>query len=161
MSDKKSNDPMKRIDLFSDAIFGEPEELERQELDETLLANGVSIEATRLRVYERLRAEARPYWMAQKDLPPALKRALEEFRPDSAPVRSDKELGRRAESRIEHLLNFAVANLPPTSSIGREAFSASFRNQKAEKSAKDQETIDRLEKELMDSLQQEEDDHGQ
>lgn len=161
MSDKNRSNPMKRIDLLSAVIFGEPEEIDSGELEETLLVSGVDLEASRNRVYERLRAEAQPYWMAQKDVPPALKRALEEFRPDSAPIRTEKELGKRAESRVARVLDAAAASLLPAIPIGREAFSESFRHERAEKSTKDQETIDRLERELLESIEKESEDHEQ
>jgi hypothetical protein len=161
MSDKNRSNPMKRIDLLSAVIFGEPEEIDSSELEEALQASGEDLEASRSRLYERLRAEAQPYWMAQKDVPPALKNALEEFRPDSAPIRTEKELGKRAESRIARVLDAAAASLLPAIPIGREAFSASFRHESADKSAKDQETIGRLERELLENIEKESDDHEQ
>lgn len=154
MKDKIGSDQLKRIDQIASSLFGEPEDLEKDELDEILLAGGVDIEASRNRLYERLRLEARSYWMEKKDLPPKLKQALEEFRPHTAPVRTAKELEKRAESNVGRILAAARSALPPLPA-GKVAFSASFRNAKKEMGAQDQKTIDRLERELLESIESE------
>lgn len=149
---------MKRIDEISSALFGEPEDLQEDELDEILVSCGLNVDESRNRLYERLRLEAQPYWMAQKELPTRLKQALEEFRPDTAPVRSDKDLEKRAGASVTRILNAARSALLPVPA-GKVVFSTSFRNAKNEMSAEDQATIDRLEKELLESIENEEGDH--
>jgi hypothetical protein len=158
MSDTNRSNPTKRIDEVASLLFGEPEDLEEDELDETLMAEGIDIEESRNKLYERLRLEAQPYWMAQKDLPTALKQALEEFRPNTAPIRTEKELEKRAGLNVTRILNAARSKLIPFPP-GEVEFGASFRNAKKEMSAADQETIDRLEKELLESIESEDDDH--
>ena len=158
MNDESSSNRLKRIDQIRSSIFGEPEDLDEDELDQILLAGGVDIEESRRRLYERLRVEAKPYWVAQKDLPTALKQALEEFRPATAPIRTIKELEKRAASNVRRILDAAKSVLAPLAP-SEVAFSTSFRNAKEEISAQDRKTIDRLERELLESIESEDHDH--
>jgi hypothetical protein len=158
MSDAKRGNHMKHDDEVASALFGEPEDLQEDELDEFLAASGLNVEESRNKLYERLRLEAQPYWMAHKELPTRLKQALEEFRPDTAPVRSEKELNERAGAGVTRIVNAAKSVLPSLP-VRDLSFSASFRNAKKEMSTTDQATISRLEKELLDSIESEESDH--
>jgi len=160
MTEKKSNDPMKQIDQLREALFGVPEEIDADEANEILQATNVDFDAVRNRVYERLRAEAQPFWMEQKELPVSLKRALEEFRPETGPIRSEKELEQRASSKISRVFEAAKARITPNLAVDQLVLSSEFRNEKEQKSAKDQETIDLLEKELLKSIEEEKGDHS-
>ena len=96
-----------RINRLSDALIGAPDEIGEDEAEQALCEAGLDTEALQERVYQRLYAEAQQYWMAQKDLPPLLKKALDDLRPLSAPPRTEAELARQAKTSVERIVEKA------------------------------------------------------
>ena len=74
-----------RFTKLSEALFGEPSEIDDAEAEELLAAAGVDASELDTRMYSRLNKTAQNYWMKQQSVPPLLKQALEELRPASAP----------------------------------------------------------------------------
>ncbi len=93
-----------RINRLSEALFGVPDEVGEEEAEQALREAGLDTEALQERMYQRLYAEAQQYWMAQKDLPPLLKKALDDLRPLSAPPRNEAELARQAKTSVERIV---------------------------------------------------------
>ena len=93
-----------RINRLSEALFGVPDEVGEEEAEQALCEAGLDTEALQERMYQRLYAEAQQYWMAQKDLPPLLKKALDDLRPLSAPPRTEAELTRQAKASVERIV---------------------------------------------------------
>ena len=154
MNTRKQNE---RLDRMSEALFGAPESIELVDAVEDLKTVGIEPEELCRRMYERLCVEAQAYRLRNENVPSLLKKALESFRPNTAPARTQAELDRQAGSAVSQILDAVKArfNLPPNSLSGL-TLSQSFRNKKSEKSTKDQQIIDRLENELLSDLENEE-----
>jgi hypothetical protein len=155
MKNKSHNE---RLDRISNALFGSPEDMDIAEAVEDLKVAGIEPEELCNRMYERLCIVAREYRLRQEDVPPILRKALDDLRPSTSPARTQEELDRQADSTISRLVNAVKARFTMSSVSSGLTLSSSFRNKKSEKSAKDQRTIDRLEKELLNDLGKEEKD---
>jgi hypothetical protein len=154
MNTRKQNE---RLDRMSEALFGAPENIELVDAVEDLKTVGIEPEELCNRMYERLCVEAQAYRLRNENVPSLLKKALESFRPNTAPARTQAELDRQAGSAVSQILDAVKARfkLPPNSLSGL-TLSPSFRNKKSEKSTKDQQIMDRLENELLSDLENEE-----
>jgi hypothetical protein len=108
-------------------------------------------------MYDRLCVEAQAYRLRQENVPPLLKKALESLRPNTAPPRTQLELDRRANSTVSQILDAVKARfISSPNTLSGLTLSPSFRNKKSEKSTSDQQIIDRLERELLSDLKNEE-----
>jgi hypothetical protein len=107
MKNRTPEENRNRINRLSEALFGTPEEIGEDEAVELLNEAGLDSESLADRVYEHLYAEAQKFWMAKKDLPPLLKKALQDLRPLSAPPRNESELAHQAKARVERIVEKA------------------------------------------------------
>jgi hypothetical protein len=110
------------------SVFGTPDEIGEEEAEQLLSEAGLDPEAINERVYKRLYAEAQQFRMAKKELPPLLKKALEDLRPLSAPPRNESELARQARAGIEQIVEKAkllASALVPEAPL---EFAESYRN---------------------------------
>jgi hypothetical protein len=144
-----------RVDRMSDALFGAPETMDLVEAVEDLKAVGIEPDELCARMYDKLCREAQAYRLRQEEVPPLLRKALESLRPNTAPPRTQVELDRRASSTVAGILAAVKARLSRVTNLNGLTLSPSFRNKKLEKSAKDQQIIDRLENELLADLEKE------
>ena len=67
------------MNKLSEAVFGGPEQISREEARELLRSAGIDADTIADAVYARLYKQAQEYWMAQKPLPPLLKKAIEDL----------------------------------------------------------------------------------
>jgi hypothetical protein len=148
MKNRTPEEARNRINRLSEALFGAPEEIDEEEAAETLTEAGVDLDALNERMYKRLYAEAQQYWIAQKDLPPLLKNALEQLRSLSAPPRNEAELARQAKAGVERIVEkaklLATALLPDTPLT----FAESFRNKKQDLTEADRKSLDAVQEHL-------------
>lgn len=107
MKNRTPEESRNRINRLSEALFGTPDEIGEEEAEQLLSEGGLDPEAINERVYKRLYAEAQQFWMAKKELPPLLKKALQDLRPLSAPPRNESELARQAEAGVERIVEKA------------------------------------------------------
>jgi len=135
---------------FSEALFGEPCEIDEAEAIELLAAAGVDSSELDASLYSRLASVAQGYWVNQKSVPPLLKQALSELRPASAPARNDKELATQAKSFVESLVE-TVKMIPALSRYQAPTFSTSYRN-KGQITEADKCLIDKAKSELEEKL---------
>ena len=128
MKNRTPEEARNRISRLSEALFGTPDEIGEEEAEQLLNEAGLDSEAINERVYKRLYAEAQQYWIAKKDLPPLLKKALEDLRPLSAPARNGAELSRQARAGVERIVEKAkllASALVPETPL---TFAESYRN---------------------------------
>jgi hypothetical protein len=149
-----------RLDRMSDALFGAPEHMDLIDALEDLKTVGIEPEELCIRMYDKLCLEAQAYRLRQENVPTLLKKALEDLRPSTVPPRTQVELDRRASSTVSRIVEGLKARLTLPSDLSGLTVSPSFRNKKSEKSAKDQQIIDRLENELISDLEREEKDNA-
>jgi hypothetical protein len=140
-----------RIRKLSDSIFGNAEEIERDEAEETLRVAGLDPEAFANEIYARLYKQAQEYWMANKPLPPLLKIAIEQLRPMTAPPRNEDDLATQARARVEHTVERARSFPLWAGSTAQEFQATAYRN-KGELTEKDKRTLDDITKRLNDKL---------
>jgi predicted metalloendopeptidase len=151
-----------RINRLSEALIGVPDEIGEEEAEQALCEVGLETEALQERVYQRLYAEAQQYWMAQKDLPPLLKKALDDLRPLSARPRTEAELARQAKTSVERIIEkaklLASALMPETPLT----FAESYRN-KQDLTETDRKSIDAVQEQLKKKIERlkRTDDKGQ
>jgi hypothetical protein len=153
MKNKSRNE---RLESMSDALFGSPENMDLTEAVESLQDAGIDPEELCNRMYERLCIAARAYRMRQEEVPPLLRKALNDLRPSLAPARTPEELDRRADSVISRIVSATKAPLSLPSDLSGLTLNPSFRKKKSEESARDQRIIDSLEEELLADLEKEE-----
>lgn len=131
MKNRTPEESRKSISRLSEALLGKPDEIGEEEADQLLSQAGIDSDALNDRLYKRLYAEAQQFWMAKKDLPPLLKKALEDLRPMSAPPRNESELARQAKSNVERIVGKAkmlASSLVPESPL---EFAQSYRNKQS------------------------------
>ncbi len=141
-----------RINRLSEALFGSPEEIGEEEAEQALREVGLDTEALQERVYQRLYAEAQQYWKAQKDLPPLLKKALDDLRPLSAPPRNEAELARQAKTGVERIVEKAkllASALVPEAPL---TFAESYRNKQGLTEA-DRKSLDAVQEQLKKKIE--------
>jgi hypothetical protein len=143
-----------RLEEIADALFGSPEDLTLADALETLRLAEISPDELCDRTYNKLLIKARAYRIRQEEVPPRLRKALEDLRPATAAPRSQEELDRAASASISRIVEAVKGHFK----FSDFALSTSYRNKKAEESAKDQKIINDLEKELADSLRNKEND---
>jgi hypothetical protein len=151
-----------RMNSLSDALIGAPDEIGEDEAEQALCEVGLDTEALQERVYQRLYAEAQQYWMAHKDLPPLLKKALDDLRPLSAPPRTEAELARQAKTSVERIVEKAkllASALLPEAPL---TFAESYRN-KQDLTETDRKSIDGVQEQLKKKIERlkGKDDKGQ
>jgi hypothetical protein len=152
----KNKSQKERLEELSNALFGSPEDLSLEDALETLKLAEINPEELCDRTYNELLLKARAYRTRQEEVPPRLKKALEDLRPATAAPRSQEELDRSASATVSRIIDKVRGRFKSSSNSPNFALSTSYRNKKSEKSAKDQRTIDRLEKELLNDLGEEE-----
>jgi hypothetical protein len=148
-----------RLDRLSDALFGPPGDLDVEEAAVNLRAAGIEPADVCRRMYARLCLTAQAYRLKQEPLPPLLKKALDDLRQYAANPKTQEDLDRGAISTISHIIDAVKTPFAVHSQLSNLVLSPAFRNKKAELSAKDQSTMDRLEKELLEDLAREEKDN--
>src|SRR5580698_5562632 len=142
MDDQKKT--KKDLAACLDALLGVPESVDQEATARSLDEAGVDREDLYSRMIDRLKEQAKPYWVAQKPLPPLLESALSQFKAAAAQSSAPEALRKKATSRLSGIL--AVARSPLT---GKELpeLCAAFRNSSPERLKDDKETIAELEKE--------------
>jgi hypothetical protein len=147
MKNRTPEEARNRIRRLSEALFGAPDEICEEEAEEALHEAGVDADALNERMYKRLYAEAQQYWNAKKDLPPLLKKALEDLRPLSSPPRNEAELARQARAGVERIVEKAkllASALVPDAPL---TFAESYRNKQGLTKA-DRKSLDAVQEEL-------------
>lgn len=153
MKRRSPEEARNRINRLSEALFGEPEEIDDKEAGQALTDAGFDTDALNDRVYKRLYAEAQQYWKEQKDLPPLLKSALEQLRPLSAPARNESELARQAKAGVERIVEKAkllASSLVPDTPL---TFAESFRNRKQPLTDVDRKSLDTVQEQLKKKIE--------
>lgn len=128
MKNRTPEETRNRINRLSEALFGTPDEIGEEEAERLLSEAGLDSEAINDRLYKRLYAEAQKFWLSKKELPPLLKKALEDLRPLSAPPRNESELARQAKVGVERIVEKAklvASALVPDAPL---EFAESYRN---------------------------------
>jgi len=128
MKNRTPEEARNRISRLSKALFGTLDEIGEEEAEQLLNEAGLNSEAINERVYKRLYSETQRYWIAKKDLPALLKKALEDLRPLSAPARNEVELSRQARAGVERIVEKAkllASALVPETAL---TFAESYRN---------------------------------
>ena len=151
-----------RINRLSEALFGAPDEIGEEEAEQALCEAGLDTEALQERMYQRLYAEAQQYWMAQKDLPPLLKKALDDLRPLSAPPRTRRNWPVKRRTSVERIVEKAkllASALVPEAPL---TFAESYRN-KQDLTETDRKSIDAVQEQLKKKIERlkGKDDKGQ
>jgi hypothetical protein len=144
-------DRRSRLNKLSEAVFGGPEEITSEEARELLRSAGIDADAMANAVYARLYKQAQEYWMAQKPLPPLLKKAIEDLRPATAPPRSEKEMATQAKARIERVVERSRHPYAWMQSATPEFRPSAYRVKK-KLSKKDESALDEIAKRLNDKL---------
>ncbi|MGA2850101.1 MAG: hypothetical protein ABSE46_13975 [Terracidiphilus sp.] len=162
MKHRTPEEDRNRVNRLSEALIGAPDEIGCEEAEQALCEAGLDTEMLQERVYQRLYAEAQQYWMAQKDLPPLLKKALDDLRPISKPPRSEAELARQAKKSVERVVERAkllASALVPEAPL---SFAESYRNKK-DLTETDRRSIDAVQEQLKKKIERlkGKDDKGQ
>ena len=130
MKHRTPEETRNRINRLSEALFGAPGEIDEEEAEQLLSEAGFNTEAINERVYRRLYAEAQQYWNAKKDLPPLLKKSLDDLRPLSSPPRNEAELARQAKVGVERIVEKAKLLASALVPDGSLTFAEAYRNKK-------------------------------
>ena len=128
MKNRTPEESRNRIKRLSEALFVAPDEIGEEEAEQLLNDSGLESEAVSELVYKRLYSQAQEFWMAKKEIPPLLKKALEDLRPPSAPPRNESELARQAKAGVERIVEKAksvASALVPDAPL---EFAESYRN---------------------------------
>lgn len=152
MKNRSPEETRNRIRRLSEALFGAPDEIGEEEAEEALRETGVDADALNERMYRRLYAEAQQYWNAKKDVPPLLKKALEDLRPLSAPPRTEAELARQAKVGVERIVEKAkllASALVPEAPL---TFAESYRNKQGLTEA-DRKSVDAVQEQLKKKIE--------
>jgi hypothetical protein len=147
MKRRTKEEARNRINRLSEALIGAPDEITKEEAEQALREGGLNLQTLQQNVYRRLYAEAQQYWIAQKDLPILLKKALEDLRPLSAPPRTDAELARQAKTSVEGIVQKAkllASALVPEAPL---TFAESYRNKQG-LTESDRKSIDAVQEQL-------------
>ncbi len=152
MKNRTPEESRNRIKRLSEALFGAPDEIGEEEAEELLSEAGLDCEAINDRMYKRLYAEAQQLWMAKKELPPLLKKALEDLRPPSAPPRNESELARQAKASVERIIEKAklvASALVPDAPL---EFAESYRNKQG-LTEKDRKSLNAVQEQLKKKIE--------
>lgn len=147
MKNRTPEESRNRINRLSEALFGTPDDIGEEEAEQLLSEAGLDSEAINDRLYKRLYAEAQQFWMARKELPPLLRKALEDLRPLSAPPRDESELARQAKAGVERIVEKAkllASALVPDAPL---EFAESYRNKQG-LTDKDRESLNAVQEQL-------------
>jgi hypothetical protein len=149
-----------RINRLSKALFGTPDEIGEDEAQQLLNEAGLDSESINERLYKQLYAEAQKFWIAKKELPPLLKKALEDLRPLSAPPRNQSELARQAKAGVERIVEKAkllASALVPDAPL---EFAESYRNKQG-LTETDRKSLDAVQKQLKKKIERLKDKNDQ
>jgi hypothetical protein len=113
MKNKRQNE---RLEEISSALFGSPEDLSLADALEILKLAEISPEELCERTYYKVLLRARAYRARQEEVPPRLRKALEDLRPVTAAPRSQDELDRAAFATISKIVDAVkvISNCHPT-----------------------------------------------
>src|SRR6185437_6221594 len=159
MKNRTPEESRNRINRLSAALFGTSDEIGAEEAQKLLNEAGLDSELVNEAIYRQLYAEAQKFWIAQNELPPLLKKALEALRPLSAPARNESELAHQARVSVERVVNKAkllASTLLPEIPI---EFAESYRNKK-DLTAGDRKSLDAVQEQLrkkIDGLKRQDD----
>jgi hypothetical protein len=140
-----------RLNRLSEAVFGGPEAISPDEARELLRAAGIDADTMADAVYARLYKQAQTYWMANKPLPPLLKKAIEDLRPSTASPRNEKEMATQARARVERVMEQSRHPHAGMQSTTLEFRPSAYRGKK-KLSKKDESALDEIAKRLNDKL---------
>ena len=90
--------------------------------------------------------------MAKKELPPLLKKALEDLRPLSAPPRNESELTRQAKAGVERIVEKAKLLASALVSDVPLEFAESYRNKQG-LTEKDRKSLDAVQEKLKSKIE--------
>lgn len=129
---------------LSEALLGDPTEIETAEAEELLKGAGLDPDVLKASLYRRMRERSGTYTAAGRPVPPLIEKALEDLRPPAAERdREDKPEFRMARLAIQQLLR-EIRELPQRLGAGFvPAFTAAYRN-RTELSDRDQKTLDKI-----------------
>jgi hypothetical protein len=144
-------DRRSRLNKMSEAVFGGPDEINRDEARELLRSAGMDADTIADAVYAKLYKQAQEYWMANKPLPPLLKKAIEDLRPSTTPPRNEKEMATQAKARIERVIQQSRHSGLWMQSTTAEFRPSAYRGRK-KLSKKDESALDEIAKRLNDKL---------
>jgi hypothetical protein len=147
MRSDRMDEQMARLLRSSEAIFGEAAEAEPAEAEELLRAAGIEPETLKIRLCQKMLKRAEEYSRAGRSLPPLLKQAVEDLRPDRDKKAEASSLPSTARLAVTRLLK-EIEELPKRLSGGvTPALSAAYRNKK-ELSARDKKVLDKVAEDL-------------
>lgn len=152
MKNRTPEESRNRIRRLSEALFGAPDEIGDEEAEQLLSEAGLESEAVSELVYKRLYSQAQEFWMAKKELPPLLKKALEDLRPPSAPPRNESELARQAKASVERIVEkakFVASALVPDAPL---EFAESYRNKQG-LTEKDRKSLNAVQEQLKKKIE--------
>jgi hypothetical protein len=152
MKNRTPEEIRNRINRLSEALFGAPDEIDEEEAEQLLRETGFDTETLNDRLYKRLYAEAQQYWKARKDLPPLLKRALEDLRPASSQPRNEAELARQAKAGVEQFIEKAKLLASAFMPDAPVTFAESYRNKQGLTEA-DRKTLDGVQEQLKSKIE--------
>lgn len=133
---------------LSEALLGDPSEMETAEAEELLKSAGIDPNELKASFYRRMREQSKTYTAAGRPVPPLVEKALEDLRPrDTEQDREDQSEFRMARLVIQQLLR-EIQELPQRLGAGFvPAFTAAYRN-RTELSDRDQKTLDKIAEDL-------------
>ena len=136
-----------RLLRLSDALLGDPAEMETAEAEQLLKAAGIDPARLKSSLYRRFEVERERYRNAGRPVPPMLQRALDDLESGEDRKSEQSAESRAARQAIARLLA-EIAELPKRMNAGfAPAFTAAYRN-RTELSDRDKETLDKIAEDL-------------
>lgn len=141
------DEQFEQLDRLSEGLLGDPSEVGSIEAEELLQAAGLDPRKLKNRLCQRMLKRAEEYSHAGRPLPPLLKQAIEDLRPDRDKRVAANSAPATARLAVTRLLQ-EIAELPKRLSGGvMPTFSAAYRNKK-ELTARDKKVLDRVAEDL-------------
>ena len=143
MSTKPFDERLARLNKLSERVFGEAAEVEPAEAEELLNAAGIDPRRLKNQLCHKMLKRAEEYSRAGRPLPPLLKQAIEDLRPDRDKRVEASSLPSTARLVVTRLLK-EIEELPKRLRGGvMPVFSAAYRNKK-ELTVRDKKVLDKV-----------------
>lgn len=147
MSSKRMDEHLTWFDSRSEALFGEPAEVEAAEAEELLKAAGIDPVQLRSNLHRRMVEQSESYGRAGKPLPPLLEKGVRDFESHAKMGGDESHALRAIRLHVRQLLT-EIKNLPNLLGTGMApTFATAYRNRR-ELSARDKKTLDKIAAEL-------------
>jgi predicted transcriptional regulator len=139
-----------RLKKLSDSLLGGADEIDYAEADQIISAAGSNVSSVKAKMYGRLYKQAQEYWKAGNQLPPLLKKALDDLRPITESARSEKELQNQAQVRVEDIVE-QIKAIFSVLQVKSPEFVTAYRN-KGDISDTDKKVLDEITEDLRKRL---------